>query len=241
MDGRSAFERIVERVPATVELMGSAFVLALVLAVGWGGLAAVRRGQKTDRVASVVSFAGISMPTFWLGLVLQLIFAVELRWFPSAGRFGPTGGGLQDRLLHLALPVATLAIFYAASWMRYVRASLIETLAGGFIRAGRSRGLPNRRLLFSHAFPNALIPLTTVWAMDLALLASGAVVTETVFAWPGMGALLVDSVYRRDYSVLMGILMSGSVLIVFCNIAADVAYGWLDPRIRLGGRESRES
>jgi peptide/nickel transport system permease protein len=184
-------------------------------------------------VASTLSFMGISMPVFWLGLILQLVFAVELRWFPSAGRLGPMGGDLVNRLQHLVLPMCTLAVLYASSWMRYVRASLIETLGSVFIRAGRARGASDSRVLFRHALPNALIPLTTVWGMDLALLFSGAVVTETVFAWPGMGSLLVESVYRRDYSVLMGILMCGSVLIVLINLATDVVYGWLDPRVRL--------
>jgi peptide/nickel transport system permease protein len=239
VDGRPAFERIVERIPATLELMGGAFVVALLLAVAVGSLAALRRGRHADRVASTISFMGISMPVFWLGLILQLVFAVELRWFPSAGRFGPMGGDLLDRLHHLVLPVITLAVLYASSWMRYVRASLIETLGSVFIRAGRARGASNERVLFRHALPNALIPLTTVWGLDLALLFSGAVVTETVFAWPGMGSLLVESVYRRDYSVLMGILMSGSVLIVLINLATDVVYGWLDPRVRLVQKEGK--
>jgi peptide/nickel transport system permease protein len=233
MDGRPALERILERVPATLELMGSAFGLALVLAIVFGSLAAIRRGKQADRVASALSFMGISMPVFWLGLILQLVFAVELRWFPSAGRLGPMGGDFLNRLHHLVLPVCTLAVLYASSWMRYVRASLIETLGSVFIRAGRARGASDPRILFRHALPNALIPLTTVWGMDLALLFSGAVVTETVFAWPGMGSLLVESVYRRDYSVLMGILMSGSVIIVLINLVTDVVYGWLDPRVRL--------
>jgi peptide/nickel transport system permease protein len=233
VDGRSAFTRIMERVPATLELMLSAFVFAMILAIGAGSWAALRRGQRADRVASTLSFMGISMPTFWLGLVLQLIFAVELQWLPSAGRFGPLGGDWIDRMHHLVLPATTLAVLYASSWMRYVRASLIETLASGFVRAGRARGASDRHVLFRHAIPNALIPLTTVMGLDLAVLFGGAVVTETIFAWPGMGSLLVESVYRRDYSVLMGILLSGSVLIIICNLAIDVVYGWLDPRVRL--------
>ena len=241
VDGRSAFERVMERVPATLELMATAFLLALALAVALGSFAALKRG-RTDRVLSVVSFMGISMPTFWLGLILQLIFAVELRWFPSAGRLGPMGNDWIGRVQHLALPVCTLAVLYASSWMRYVRASLIEVFASRFVEAGRARGNSERRLLFRHALPNALIPLSTVLGLDLALLFSGAVVTETVFAWPGMGSLLVESVYRRDYSVLMGILMSGSVLIVATNLATDALYGWLDPRVRLvNSRDAAEA
>lgn len=234
VDGRPVLDRILERLPATIELMVSAFVLALALALGLGCLAGLRPGGRLDRLVSSASIVGISLPTFWLGLVLQLVFAVELRWFPTAGRMGPGGGA---RLAHLVLPTATLALLYASSWIRYVRTSLKETLSREFVRAGRARGLPERRLLLRHALPNALFPLVTVLALDVALLFSGAVVTETVFGWPGMGTLLVDSVYRRDYSVLMGILMAGSVLIVLSSLVADVAYGWLDPRVRLeGGR-----
>jgi len=145
---------------------------------------------------------------------------------------GPTGG---DRLSYLVLPVATLGLFYAASWIRYVRASLSETLSQDFIRAGRARGVADAKLLFVHALPNAIFPLITVLALDFALLFSGAIVTETVFSWPGMGTLLLDSVYRRDYSVLMGILMASSALIVFSNLTADITYGFLDPRVRVTG------
>lgn len=236
VDGRSAFARVSERIPATLELMGSAFVTALAVALLLGSLAALRRGRLLDEITSAVSFAGISMPTFWFGLMLQLTLAVQLKWFPSAGRDSPGGGDLADRLQHLVLPASTLALFYAASWMRYLRASLVEALAQDYVRAGRARGLPGWRLLLRHALPNALIPLATVLALDFALLFSGAVVTETVFAWPGMGSLLVESIYRRDYSVLMGILMASSVLIVVLNLAADLLYSLLDPRVRVAAK-----
>ena len=230
VDGRAVLARILERAPATLELMGGAFVLALGVALVLGTASALRPGKWADRLISGGSIAGISLPTFWLSLILQLVFAVELRWLPTAGRIAPSGG---ERLSYLVLPVTTLGLFYAASWIRYVRASLSETLAREFLRAGRARGIPERRLVVRHALPNALFPLVSVLALDFALLFSGAVVTETVFSWPGMGTLLVDSVYRRDYSVLMGILMAGSVLIVVTNLVADIAYGWLDPRVRV--------
>ena len=230
VDGRAVLDRVLERAPATLELMGTAFVLALVVALVLGSLAALNSDSVLDRLVSTSSIVGISVPTFWLGLVLQLVFAVQLRWFPTAGRASPVGG---ERLTYLVLPVLTLGSFYAASWVRYVRASLSDTLERDFVRAGRSRGVPEPRLLLRHVLPNALFPLITVLALDFALLFSGAVVTETVFSWPGMGSLLVDSVYRRDYSVLMAILMTGSVLIVVSNLLADVAYGLLDPRVRL--------
>lgn len=231
VDGRPVLERILERAPATLELMASAFVLALFVALLLGSLAALRPGSLVDRLVSSASIVGISIPTFWLGLILQLVFAVELRWLPTAGRMGPVAGG--DRIAYLVLPVLTLGLFYAASWIRYIRASLSETLGKNFVRAGRARGLRESGVVIGHALPSALFPLITVLALDFALLFSGAVVTETVFAWPGMGTLLLDSVYRRDYSVLMGILMTGSALIVISNLLADIAYGAADPRVRL--------
>ncbi|HEY7697435.1 MAG TPA: ABC transporter permease [Vicinamibacteria bacterium] len=235
VDGRPVLERVLERVGATLELMGSAFTIALIAALVLGCFAALRSGGLADSLVSGASLVGISVPTFWLGLVLQLVFAVELGFLPTAGRMGPAGEG---RLAHLVLPAATLASFYAASWIRYVRASLGATLSRDFVRAGRARGLSETRVLVFHSLPNALFPLTTVLALDFALLFSGAVVTETVFAWPGMGTLLVDSVYRRDYSVLMAILMVGSVAVVVSNLAADVLYGWLDPRVRVSRKAS---
>jgi peptide/nickel transport system permease protein len=235
VDGRPVLERVLERAGGTFELMGTAFAVALLVALVLGSLAAARPGSACDSFVSAVSIAGISLPTFWLGLVLQLVFAVELRLLPTAGRMGVTGEG---RLAHLVLPAATLASFYAASWIRYVRASLAGTLSRDFVRAGRARGLSEVRLLVRHSLPNALFPLVTVLSLDFALLFSGAVVTETVFAWPGMGSLLVDSVYRRDYSVLMAILMVGSVAVVLSNLGADVVYGWLDPRVRVSRKEA---
>ncbi len=235
VDGRPVLERVLERAGGTLELMGSAFALALVVALVLGSLAALRPGSIADSLVSGASIVGISLPTFWLGLVLQLVFAVELRLFPTAGRMGVEGEG---RLAHLILPAATLSSFYAASWIRYIRASLAATLSRDFVRAGRARGLTEARLLVRHSLPNALFPLVTVLSLDFALLFSGAVVTETVFAWPGMGTLLVDSVYRRDYSVLMAILMVGSIAVVLSNLAADVAYGWLDPRVRVARKEA---
>jgi peptide/nickel transport system permease protein len=235
VDGRPVLERIAERAGATLELMGSAFGLALVAALVLGSLAALRPGSFADSLVSGASIVGISVPTFWLGLILQLLFAVELRLLPTAGRMGAAG---EDRLSHLVLPAATLSSFYAASWIRYVRSSLRESISREFVRAARALGLKEVELLFRHALPNALFPLVTVLALDFALLFSGAVVTETVFAWPGMGSLLVDSVNRRDYSVLMAILMVGSVAVVVSNLAADLLYGWLDPRVRVAGKKT---
>jgi peptide/nickel transport system permease protein len=240
VDGRSAAARIWERLPATLELMGTALALAAVAALGLGTLAGARSGGAADRIITALSLGGISTPTFWLGLMLQLVFAVGLGWFPSAGRAAPgsMGEGLFSRISYLILPSVTLAAFYGASWTRYLRGSVLENMSQAYVAAGRARGLAARRIVLRHALPNALLPFVTVLALDLALVFSGAVVTETVFAWPGMGSLLVESVHRRDYAVVMGILMAGSALIVLSSLAADLLYGLIDPRVRLRGRSS---
>jgi len=240
VDGRSAFTRIAERLPATLELMGSAFLLAAGASLALGSLAAAREGRGVDRLIGAAALGGLSIPTFWLGLMLQLVFAIGLGWFPSAGRAAPgsSGGGFASRLPYLVLPATTLALFYSASWTRYLRASLAEALGQAYVQAGRARGLAGSRLVLRHAMPNALLPFLTLLALDAALLFSGAVVTETVFAWPGMGSLLVESVHRRDYSVLMGLLMTGSALIVLSSLAADLLYGLVDPRVRVEAKET---
>jgi peptide/nickel transport system permease protein len=220
--------------------MGTALALAAVAALGLGTLAGARSGGAADRIITALSLGGISTPTFWLGLMLQLVFAVGLGWFPSAGRAAPgsIGEGLFSRISYLILPSVTLAAFYGASWTRYLRGSVLENMSQAYVAAGRARGLAARRIVLRHALPNALLPFVTVLALDLALVFSGAVVTETVFAWPGMGSLLVESVHRRDYAVVMGILMAGSALIVMSSLAADLLYGLIDPRVRLRGRSS---
>lgn len=226
VDGRRVSERVLERIPATAQLMLSAFTLAFIGSLLAGTLAATRAG-RADQLISWTSLLGISIPTFFLGLVFQLVFAVELGWLPSAGR---------TRAWSLVLPATTLAFVYWASWTRYIRAAVQQSMGSEFIRAARARGLSAGRILSGYALPNALFPWVTVLSLDLARLVSGAIVTETIFAWPGMGSLLVDSVYRRDYSVLMAILMVGSIFVVAGNLFADVLYAYLDPRVRIGAR-----
>jgi peptide/nickel transport system permease protein len=235
VDGRRALTRVMERVPATLELMAVAISLALFFASALALVGSMHRGRAADRATLLVSLGGISVPTFWLGLMLQLVFAVGLGWFPSAGRQSPLRTDLLDRASHLVLPAVTLAVFYAASWTRYLRGSLVEAMEEPYLRAGEARGLSGWRMVLRHALPNALIPFVTVLAIDLALVFSGAVVTETVFAWPGMGSLLVESVHRRDYTVLMGLVMAGAALVLASSLATDILYGVLDPRVRVGG------
>jgi peptide/nickel transport system permease protein len=222
--------RVAERIPATLELVGGASLLALLLALPLGIMAAMYRGVERGTRAAVT--AGISLPVFWFGLLLQLVFAVQLGWFPSSGRqsFGSTA--LTDRLAHLILPAVVLAIVQGAAWSRYLRRAMGETLSLPFISAARVRGLPEYRLVLRHALPNALGPFVTVVLLDAAMLASGAVVTESVFAWPGVGSLFTESLAKRDYPVLMAFLMCGAVAVIALNLLSDVAVRALDPRTR---------
>ncbi|MBP7777255.1 MAG: ABC transporter permease [Acidobacteria bacterium] len=229
-DGRPVLARVVERLPASAELLLASFALALVVALPSGLIAAVRRGTIVDRALSGVAAVGVSLPAFWLGLMLQLAFAIGLGWLPSAGR--AVDGGWLTRLSFLVMPAAVLAFVHAAAWMRYLRASMVDVLGAPFIAAASARGLPRRARLLRHALPNALAPVITVVLLDAALLVPGAVVTESVFAWPGVGSLFTEALGRRDYSVLMALLMASSVAVILFNLVADLLHAWLDPRVR---------
>ena len=229
-DGRPVLTRMFERLPATIELAGVSGIVALVLAIGVAIGSAVSR--SFDRAASAIAVAGISLPVFWFGLLLQLLLAHRLGWLPSSGRTSFGGSGLGDRLSHLVLPVLVLAFVQAAAWSRYLRRALREVLARPFIRAARTRGIPERDILLRHALPNALGPFVTVVLLDAAMLASGAVVTESVFAWPGIGSLFTEALGKRDYPVLMAFLMLGAAAVVLLNLLADLVVAAIDPRLR---------
>lgn len=229
-DGRPVLTRMLERLPATIELAGISGIVALALAVGVATASAVNR--SVDRAVSAVAVAGISLPVFWFGLLLQLLLAHRLGWLPSSGRASFGGSGLADRLSHLVLPVLVLAFVQAAAWSRYLRRALREVLARPFIRAARTRGIAERDILLRHALPNALGPFVTVVLLDAAMLASGAVVTESVFAWPGIGSLFTEALGKRDYPVLMAFLMLGAAAVVALNLLADVLVAAIDPRLR---------
>ena len=231
-DGRPVLTRIGERVPATLELIGAALFLAVLAAVPAGVLAAARRGGWLDRAVTTASLAGISLPVFWFGLLLQLLFAIALGVLPSSGRSSILGGDGADRIRHLILPATVLAVAHAAVWSRYLRASMSSVLAQRFILAAHGRGVPARSVFFHHALRNALLPFVTVLLLDAAIMVSGAVVTESVFAWPGLGGLFNEALARRDYTVLMAFLMISSVAVVALNLVADLSYRFLDPRVR---------
>jgi peptide/nickel transport system permease protein len=228
-DGRPVLDRITERLPASLELLGASLLLALMAAVPAGIVAALKHRSMVDRTISAVAAAGVSIPTFWLGLMLQLTFAIGLGWLPSSGRAADSEG--LARLQFLVMPAAVLAFAHAAAWSRYLRASLIGVLRAPFVAAASARGVSARVRLTRHALPNALAPVASVVLLDAALLVPGAVVTESVFAWPGVGSLFIEALGRRDYTVLMAMLMVSSVAVVSFNLLADVLHAWLDPRV----------
>jgi peptide/nickel transport system permease protein len=229
---RPVSEMILERLPATLELMGASFLLAAILAFGLGVMSAVRQYSWFDHAGTGVSFVGIAMPVFWFALILQLVFAVWLGWLPVAGTRTVGATSLGDHLLHLILPATVLSFRYVAGWSRYLRSSMLEALRTDFVRTARAKGLSERVVVWGHGLRNAMIPVVSVMALNLSGLFSGAVITETVFAWPGIGRMFVQAMFARDYPLLMGILMLGSTMVVVFNLIADILYGILDPRIR---------
>ncbi len=228
---RPVGDMIAERLPATLELMLTAFIFAALIAIPLGIFSAVRQHSILDYIGTTFSFLGIAMPVFWFGLILQLVFSVKLGWLPTSGRETVGETSFLDQVKHLILPGLVLALLYIAGWSRYMRSSLLSILRKEFMLTARSKGLKEREIIWVHGVKNALIPVVSVMALDLAGLFSGAVITETVFAWPGIGRLFIQSTFSRDYPLMMGILMMGSFMVVFFNLVADAVYAWLDPRI----------
>lgn len=233
-------QMILERLPNTMILMGTVFILTLVVSIPLAIISAVKQYSKLDYLITGASFLAFALPTFWLGLMFIMIFAVKFKewglpYMPAGGMYdlveGPT---LQGLIKHLAMPAIVLSIVSMAAYIRYLRASMIEVLHDDYIRTARAKGLPEGAVTWRHAFRNALIPLVTLITMNIPLIFSGALITEQVFAWPGMGRLFVDHANRGDYPVLMGLVMTVSVLVVVFNLVADIAYAAIDPRIRFG-------
>ncbi len=231
-DGRPVIVVIGERVPATLELLGAAFALALLLAVPLGVIAAVKQYTLVDHALTVVSYLGISMPVFWFAEMLILGLAIHRRWFPTGGmRTLGAPPSLLDSLHHLVLPAVVVALVLIAHWSRYLRASMLEVLHQDYLRTARAKGVGWWRVIMRHALRNALIPLVTVVALDLGHIFGGAVITETIFSWPGLGRLFYDSLSSRDYPVLLAMMVLSAVTVVACNLIADLLYTVLDPRI----------
>ena len=222
------------RIPNTLLLSGTALLLAVVLAVPLGMISAVYRYSALDYAATVTAFVGVSIPVFWLAILLIIVFSVTLGWLPSSGML--TVGlpfSMRDRLLHLLMPSIVLATFPLAQLTRYVRSSMVDALAQDYVRTARAKGLPERGVLGRHALRNALIPMVTVLGVLTPRLLGGAVVTETIFAWPGLGRLAVEAAVTRDYPVILGATLLVSTLVVLSNLITDFLYVVIDPRIAL--------
>lgn len=226
----SVSRSLLSRLPATIQLSAAALLLTLLIAVPLGVVSAVRTGSLLDHGSRVLALIGASLPSFWLAYLLILLFAVHLRWVPVAGRGGPE---------HLVLPALTLALGSIARLTRLTRASMLEELGQDYVRTARAKGLPGWTVVTRHALRNALNPLVTLTGMQVGQLLAGAVIVETIFAWPGIGGFLVDSIYERDYPVIQGFVLFTGTAFVLVNFLVDLSYRWLDPRVRLqagGGR-----
>jgi peptide/nickel transport system permease protein len=215
----------------SVVLMGAALALALVVAIPLGILASLRPESLFDRCVNMLAFASVSLPTFWLGLMLIVLFAVHLGWLPASGIEDVGGGGLGDRLRHMALPVATLAIAGMGQYVRHMRAAMIGEAHHDYIRTARAKGCSPVRVILVHQLRNALIPVATILALELGGLFSGALITETVFAWPGMGRLIYDAVMGNDFNLALVGLLLATAMTLLGSILADLAYAALDRRV----------
>lgn len=218
-------------------LMGTAFVLAVSIAIPLGTLAASKPRSAVDYGVNLFAFAGISIPSFWLALMLIIVFSVFLGWLPAGG-IANDGAGLLEYAKYMVLPVATIATLSIGSYSRYTRSSMLEVLRQDYIRTARAKGASRSRVVWKHGLRNAMIPVVTILALDFGYLFSGALVTETIFSWPGMGKLIFDSVMGNDYNLALVALLFATALTLMGNLLADICYALLDPRIVIGGEKA---
>jgi len=249
--GRPVTTELLVRLPATLELTAFAMLVAILVGVPVGVIAAVRQYSALDKTTSVLALTGISMPIFWLAMILVVIFGVNLELLPFPGRLGPTTAitsitglvlvdslltfnfaGFWDGLLHLIMPALALATIPMAVIMRMTRSSMLEVLNEDYVRTARAKGVAPRRVVFKHALRNAMLPTITVIGLQTGLLMGGAIITETIFSWPGIGLYAYQSVSSRDYASIQGVVLYGALLFVLINLVVDVLYAILDPRVR---------
>ena len=223
---------LLEALPRTMSLAFLGFVIALAIGVPAGIIAAMRRNTPTDTAVSLFAFLGLSMPDFWLAILLIIVFAANLQWLPAIG-YVPMSEGFWPWLSHLILPSIAVGTAFSAIIARMIRSSLLEVLRADYMRTAASKGLPARTIMLDHALPNAMIPVITVIGIAFALLISGAVVVENVFAIKGLGRVLIEGILNRDYPVVQGAVLVVSAFFVFSNMLVDLLYGMIDPRIRL--------
>jgi len=233
--GRPVSEMILERIPATLELMGTAFITAILMSIVIGVLSALNRGGFFDQLFSMVSVAGMSIPVFWFGLMAILVFSVKLGITPSGGREALSESvSRAGRLPYLILPSCVLAVAYLSTWSHYIRSGLIEALDQDFIRTARAKGLAEKAVVLKHALRCAILPFVASVSMQVSTLFTGAVITETVFSWPGMGTMFYQGILRQDYTRILGIVVVASLCIILFNTLGDLACYILDPRGREG-------
>jgi peptide/nickel transport system permease protein len=236
--GKPAMQVIAERIPNTLLLMGVAQIVIVFFGFAIGIYSALRQYSVADHFITAFSFIGYSMPIFFVALVSMYLFAVKFRewglpYLPTVGMFEPAQGRTVSQVaLHMVLPVMSLSVISIAAYSRYIRSSMLEVLSQDYIRTARGKGLQSRYVLVRHALKNASLPIVTVIGLDIPLLLGGAIVTERIFAWPGMGRLFLDHIARADVPVVMGIMMIIAVTVIVCQILTDITYAWLDPRIR---------
>jgi peptide/nickel transport system permease protein len=233
-DGRPVLAVIGDHVFATLLLMGSSTVIAILLGTWIGIKGAIARYSIFDYLATIGAMIALSIPTFWFGLITIYLFSVKLRWLPAGNLYTIGNGSLLDYLHHLIAPSMVLALVTVAIWSRYMRSATLDVVSQDFVRTARAKGLPERVVLVHHVIRNALLPMITLAGLQLPTLLGGALVTETVFTWPGMGRLFLDSLSYRDYPVVMGLLMFSAILVLVGNLVADLLCAVADPRIRLG-------
>lgn len=233
-DNRPVFAEITARLPNTLILAGTAFVLSLIVAIPLGIYSARRARTAADNVVSAASFIGLAIPVFWFGIVLIIIFSVKLQWLPSSGMYTTNApASLPDLAKHLIMPAIVLATPNIAQFTRYVRASVLEVMRQDYVRTARAKGLNESRVVYQHVLRNALVPIITIIGVTLPLVVAGAAITESVFGWPGMGRLAVDAAFTRDYPMIMGITVLVAAFVILINLVTDLAYMLVDPRVRL--------
>ncbi len=250
--GRPVTNELLERLPATFELTAFAMVIAILVGVPVGVISAVKQYSLLDKAASVFALTGISMPIFWLAMILIVIFGVNLQLLPFPGRLGPTTAitsitglvlvdslltlnfaGFWDGLLHLIMPAIALGTIPMAMIMRMTRSSMLEVMGEDYVRTARAKGVAPWRVVVKHSLRNAMLPTVTVIGLLAGLLMGGSILTETIFSWPGVGQITLESIGRRDYAMIQGVVLYGAVLFVLINLLVDILYAVLDPRVRL--------
>lgn len=232
--GKQVFDEIMLRIPATLALTFAAVAVGLLLAIPLGILAAKKHNSIWDNIATFLATIGVSLPKFWFALVLIIFLSLKLKLFPSSGIAYISEDGLLEAIRYITLPAFSLGIGLAATQMRMIRSSLLDVFDQDYIRFARSKGIAERKVVFSEALKNAMIPVVTVLGSEIGSLLGGAVVTESIFGWPGVGRLIVNSIGKRDYPMIQGATLVFCMLFLIINLLVDITYAWLNPRIKMG-------